>query len=176
MTAPKSIGGAYSWVWNDLPLGVMAGPPRLEWQLNGQPITDDQYGGSAVDAIYLGGNLFVDVVLQEFDNAAVQRLLESMAGGASDFGAVGAIGCDMDSMVTLNPTLSDAAAGKLLATSLGSCIPASEQYYRFMRAFIALPSRLVFSLGAELRQLPLRFQAFPFVESGTAYWFRRNAS
>lgn len=153
------IAGPYIWKWGNLALGVIEDAPRIEFQLNGEPITADAIGGGAIDSIYQGMTATIDFVFQEFNAAGV---IAALKGGASNvLGRWDDLGC------SINDKRSDVLWGAAFpgAACLSGVAGAGKHFLAF-RAGIATGIPVSWLMGGRLRQVPIRFNLAPYGRVG----------
>jgi len=154
------IAGPYTWTFNSNSLGIMEDAPALEHTNAGANISGDNLGDSIQDSVYRGGNLFVNVVLQEWDLTACQEAFAPWAT-AGDKGLVGQPG-----------KLFSSWAAPLIGTVVTGTT-ATPALVNFKKAVIAPGFSVQQLLGTRLRQLPIRFLILPYADaSGVNRWYQ----
>lgn len=146
----------YFWWYEAKPLGVIDDAPELSWQLNGQEIRADAYGGQPIDWILLGATARIDMVFSEFNNEAVQDILNAPTGRFGqimDPAGSGGIGC----AYAVN------GAGVLLGTAIGNCY--HWNWWTAYGAIMSPESQVLISLGSRLQNVPIRFELLPYVRT-----------
>lgn len=149
------VSGTYDWQYNGVSLGVLATPPRLRFSFSAEEVRGDNMGDTIQALINRGGSLYMDLVFEEWDNAAVQAVIWPFAG-AADFGHMGSplraipsypsIGCPL-----VAQTLAAIAAS-------GSC--ATPAYWGF-QALLAPGQDVTWAMGSTLRMVPVSMLVFP---------------
>ena len=153
------IAGPYTVTYNSLALGILEDAPSLEMTGSVDPIVGDNYGDSVQDGVYRGGNLFFDMVLQEYN----------AAGAAAAFWPYAALG----TMGQVGRMISSMAQGLVFTAVAGTTASALPATITAPNTILApnFPVRLLF--GSRLRNVPLRFQCLPYYDSGATAnrWF-----
>lgn len=161
------IAGPYTVAYNALALGILEDGITLEATQSTEAITGDNLGDSIQDAVYRGGNVFLDMVLQQFDAAGAQSAFWPYE--FANWGNVGQIG-----------TLSSDWSKPLVLTSVAgtSAVPAVLTVPNVILA-PNYPVRMLFA--SRLRNVPIRFQVLPTPRSSgdpdpyEQRWFKEGA-
>lgn len=142
------IAGPYTVTYDSNALGIMEDAPRMELTNEGDAIVGDNMGGSVQDGIYRGGNMFMDIMLQEYDAAGA-------AGAFWPFhtafnGALGVIGVTWASLA------------KAMVFTAVAGTNATPSPITFNKAILAprFPVQMLF--GSRHRNVGIRFQLLPF--------------
>ena len=151
------IAGPYTVTYGGNALGVIEDAPALEMTASVDPISGDNLGDSIQDGVYRGGNLYFDMVLQEYN----------AAGAAAAFWPYGALGV----MGQVGRLLTAVDAALVLTAVAGTSASATPATITATNAVLApnFPVRLLF--GSRLRNVPIRFQLLPYTDSGAIKWF-----
>lgn len=152
--------GPYTATWNASALGLTDGPIRLQKSIFGQPIKCDRYGQTTVGGIYLGQDVFVSLIIKEW-NSTIRGIIFNHSGGATGFGDAGLIGRPMEE------TSSGLSAQLVLTAVTGT--PAATHGPATItapRATLAEGQNLEFLLGNVERNIPLIFRLFPAETTG----------
>lgn len=150
------VCGQYTVTWNSVALGIMLGDsglPVIEGSNTGEPVGNtDTYGKSMIDAIYQGGNFFASMTCAEYKTGSIAAWWPFSTLG--QMGVIGRLYYGLSQALVLT-----AVSGTPAASSPAS-ITASK-------AILApgFSSRLIF--GPTLRNVPLRFQLFPYLVGGS---------
>ncbi len=152
------VAGPYNANYNSASLGVTQDGWELEYTFAGDPITGDNLGDSVQDHVYRGGNVFWSSVLQEWNLSSVKLAYWPFH---TIFGRVAEVGCNV--LIAS----SGMAAGLVLSVPAGSACRAASAgpttiTVRHAIHAIGTPIRQLFA--ARLRQVPIRFQAYPYVD------------
>jgi len=154
------ISGPYAWSYNSFTLGVMNDAPRLRFSNSVDTIVGDNLGDTIQDGVFRGHNLYVDLILNEFNAAAAQ---EAFWPYANTFGRIGQVG---DRLLTY--------AKRLEATAIDPTIVVPT-YLRMERAILAPGFEMSLLYGSRHRNVPLQLLCLPFVESGVTYLYNSIA-
>lgn len=144
------VSGPYEWSayigaeW--LTLGVIEDAPQLRFSEASETITGDNLGDSIQGIIYRGGNMYLDMVFQEYNLDAVKRLIWPWGDPVGsthkvDAAANPAVGC-LRSGVPLR--------GQKVA---GGC--AVPDLYWAKNAMLAPGFDISYLLGSRLRNVPI---------------------
>lgn len=162
------------------PLGLI-GPEgiRFSKSVSGEPITSDQYGKDTIlDAVYSGGNLYLEFTLLEANLAAVKNLAHPFSGAPSStttalFGQEHELG---------NPgSLWSAGCSSLVITPVAGTLAYAETtpVRTFSLCALAMGHTLdMFLKSGTIKTLPIRMVAFPFSDGGSPakmVFFTRSA-
>lgn len=150
------IAGHYTVTYNAQTLGIVEDAIQLEITPAVDPIVGDNYGASVQDGVYRGGNCFIDMVLQEFNATGA---LDAFWPFADTFGKLGVVGTLLSSF---------AAALVLTAVSGTTATPATLTADKAVLA-PNFPIRTLW--GTRLRNVPIRFQLLPYLDTGVDYFF-----
>lgn len=139
--------GPYSATLNAVALGLTEGPMRLSEELYAEVIRADKYGQATLDAIALGKDSFISIILKEWTTGA-QNAIFQLAG----VGATGLIGRNLSDI-----------AQSLVLTALAST-PAAVNgpvTVTASKAVLAPGYRREILLGNVQRNTPIIFQLLP---------------
>lgn len=150
------IAGPYTVTYNSNSLGVIEDAPQIEVTPSVDGIVGDNYADSIQDGVYRGGNMYCDMVLQEYNAAGA---LAAFWPFADAFGKLGQVGTLLSSF---------AAALVFTAVTGTTATPATVTADKAVLA-PNFPIRLLF--GSRLRNVPLRFQFLPYLDTGVDYFF-----
>ncbi len=152
------IAGPYVWTYGGAALGSMEQTPILEWVPSQESIVSDQYGDTIIDGIYRGGNMYMTLVLNEYNAAGA---LAAFHPQSATLGAVGTPG-------VLMSTFSAALVGTAIAGTNASTNPAT---WTATGAVLAPGNNIQLLFGTRKRNVPIRFILFPFSSGGNQVFF-----
>lgn len=147
------ISGPYAWTFGGRPLGTLEVAADVNIRKLGRPIVADAFGGQQIDHIQVGLTGTIDMIFQEADAPGVELLLATFSGGK--FGQLGKLGC---------PGL-EASANVLCGERLSIAECASPAVVIAYRAAIPPDYDIRMLFGSELRNVPIRFQLYPYERS-----------
>lgn len=144
------IAGAFTVTYGGSTLGEAQEGFTLEHFVNKQLITGDNEARTPQDAVYQGSEVFVEMVLNEWNASGVASAMWPYNGTRGDNGTVG--------------VLDSATWGALVLTSVSGTSAnglSSEQQFTANQAILAenFPVRVL--LSPTLRTVPLRFRLYP---------------
>lgn len=141
------IAGPYTVTYDSNTIGIVEDAPSFEVTPAIDPIVGDNMGDSVQDGVYRGGNFFVDMVLQEYNQAGGKAAFWPYH---ATFGVIGVLG-----------TLLSSYAKALVFTAVAGTT-ATPSTVTFTKAVLApgFPVRTLW--GTRLRNVPIRLQALPF--------------
>ena len=142
------IQGAYSATWNALDLGNTVSGFELSYMSQARPVTFDAVGETPIDMLLSGMAMVVDMVLAEYDAAAIATM--SWPWNA-DRGVMPIAGT---SLFTL--------AKPLVLTSCLTIDPATITFHKTILS-PSFNTRVLFS-GTQPRYLPFQLYVFPIKE------------
>ena len=148
------IAGAYDVNYGGSSVGSISDGITIEHFVNKQLVTGDNFGSTPQDAVYQGGECFVEFTMMEYDNGFA---LDAFWPYDDAYGTLGVVG-RMDVASTLYKVL------LLDHTSLlGTGTTAATQPTTLTadRAILAegFPVRMLFGVG--LREIPVRLRLYP---------------
>jgi hypothetical protein len=150
------IAGAYSATWNSLSLGQAERGYRILRPGTGEaaPIRGENYGmGADQDAVFIGGNCFIEVNLLEWNAAAIETLINNVTHGR---------------VLTPGQLLSGIWQPLVLTRiASGSVVNATPAVRTFNRVCLAQGQQLAELMAAQLKVLPLRLQAYPYLNGSS---------
>lgn len=141
--------GPYSATLGGNVLGLTEGPIRLSEQLYAEVIRADKYGQATLDAISLGKDSFISIILKEWTTSAVNAIFQ----GATPMGSTGLIGRNL-SDIAQSLVLTALASTPAAANSPGVTITAPK-------AVLAPGYNREILLGNVQRNTPVIFQLLP---------------
>jgi len=151
------IAGAYSWTYGAASLGVVEDACQMEVTPVVDPITGDNLGATIQDGVYRGGNMYLNMVLQQYDAVAAKAAFWPYA---DTFGKTGIVG-----------TLISAYAYALVGTKISgpNAVPTNitASYAVLAPGF---PISMLF--GSRHRNVPVRFLLLPFTYNSVNYFWR----
>jgi hypothetical protein len=143
------VAGGYAATWNSLAVGQCADGFRLSHSFFKRLVTGDAMAEAPQDAVYRGAEMFLQMVLIEFNAAAIYSIMWPY-GSYLDPGTVGRM--DVKSALAKTLTMT-AIAGTPAASS-----PASLTLELTILAE-GFPVELLFA--PNLREIPIRLRAYP---------------
>lgn len=153
------IAGPYNWTFGGQSLGVVEDAPRFTARLDTIVVTGDNLGGTIQDVLHRGGNLYMDMVLQEYNAAGAPNAFwpnePPAVSGIDDVGVTQQswIGCAR-------------TTAQLIGTKVaGSC--AYPEVWTAPQAVLAPDYDISFLMGSRLRNVPISFLLIPTVVGGT---------
>lgn len=166
------IAGPYTATWTAptfaaQALGITQDGFELEWVMHGETIKGDNMGDSIQDGIYRGGDVFLNVVCEEFNAAALYGASGTNAQAfnpASDtFGQMGQSGI-----------LFSALAGILALTRVSALTGAVPTTLTANKAILANGHVLRTKMASRLKMVPLRFLLLPYTSGSDVIWFANS--
>lgn len=161
------VAGPYRVTYAHDYLGITQRGVELEYTFHGETVQGDIIGDSTIDSVYLGGDVFANMVLQEARLSGVRRLAWPFAisAGIVQEGVIGRVGRLATDLA--EPLLLTARAGTSAASEgpLSISIPLS-----LLAANTAV--RILYS--SRHRNVPVRLQAFPYKSQSAEdflHWF-----
>jgi hypothetical protein len=143
------VAGPYRATFNGVDLGVTQRGFELEHTFLEEIIQGDHLGESAVDSVYLGGDVFVNAVLQEADLNSVRAAIWPFSTVEGRVGRVGR-------------TYVDVALPLVLTVLTGSrAATAGPNTITLPLAVIAGGNTIRRLYGSHLRNIPMRWRAYP---------------
>lgn len=185
------LSGPYFWSFGPIdhttgtqPLGVVEDAPTFRMAREADPITGDNLGAAIQGIVDRGGNLFIDMILQELDADAVLRAWwpydpaaavapASNAGVPVQLGRIGITGTGAGTgrqIGRLTPTF-ELRGDKILNPG---DLPTTDRFMtllRFQAAAIAPGFDVTQLLGSRLRNVPMSFLCQLFLDgTDTVFW------
>ena len=158
---------------NYLPLGIIEDGVEFEDPKEGDPIVGDPQGGTVVNGVSRGQNVFCSFIISEVDSAAASYLFwpEQMTVISSTnflntwgiHGQAGRLWSSLASSLLLirrGSTAADVALGTPLTTATPQIIRA-----RYAQVAEGFPLRMLF--GTRHRKLPMRMRWLPYTASNS---------
>lgn len=154
------IAGKYDVTYGGTTVGQTDGV-RIGWRMHGQPVTGDNFGDSVQDFIYRGADVWISMVLMEYNQAQAREAFWPYAvdGGEPDLGLTGTIG-------RLNSGLTQALVLTALAGTPAAASPAT---ITVDKAILAPGHQIQLLLDPNLRTVPIRFNCVP--QGSPTEWF-----
>jgi len=150
------IAGPYSLTYGAADLGIVEDAIRQELTATVDVVRGDNLGDSVQDGVYRGGNMFLDMVLQEYNAAAAP---DAFWPWNAVEGVVGAIG----------RLMSGVAAALVLTKIAGSTATPSTRTYG--KVVLAENYPVSMLLGSRLKNVPLRLRCLPYKPASDTVWF-----
>jgi hypothetical protein len=147
------VRGAYTATWNALDVGNTELGFRESYQHRGREINFDAVGETPVDTIFTGVSMFVDMVLQEYDAAAIEDLRwpwHSVPG----------------QMFPAGDSLWELARPLVLTSCRTGTNPQTKSFYK---AILATDFDLDILYSHRERPLPMRMRIFPLKYNAAGY-------
>lgn len=139
--------GPYTWYYGGVYLGIVEDAPRFRFDYSDEIITGDNLADAVQGQITRLGNLYVTMMFQEIDNAAVK---DAFWPNDSDLGVVGNVG-SLRALKVLNaiPQFTD-----------------NHPYtgFRADKTTLAPGHSIEHFLGSRLAQVPVTFLCMPYVD------------
>ena len=151
------IAGTYTATLNGNTLGVTEGGFEIENINFGERIIGDNLGQSMQDYVYQGGDVFISMVLEEYNAAGAAAAFWPWAVWGT-IGQVGRLATAVGTALVLTDVAGTAAAGLPASISVTKAILAPGFSVRQL-------------LATRLRKIPLRLQALPQGSAGSETWF-----
>lgn len=157
---PTFVAGPYNAVYNSGAAWITENGVEMERRAYEDPIRGDNLGDSIQDGVYRGGDCYINVTGQRYDDANIQTALWPYS---ATLGLVGQVG-RLKSAINGSFIINSPAAG----TTANTIGPASITWGS---AGLApnFDVRLLFA--ARLRNVPLRFACLPYTITGSTGWF-----
>ncbi len=161
MAVETFIAGAYTSTYNSVGTGITADGYTLDQQSSAEMIDDtDVYGQSAIDAIYRGGNCFITFTSNAYK-----------AGSITPFWPWGALGVMSTTSAPIGRLATDVASAHVLTSTANTPAAAAPASLTASEAILAPNNNASLVFSSKLRQVPVRLQYFPYVDSTTIRWF-----
>lgn len=189
----NAIAGDYVWSFGtgqpaaaDL-IGITADAATFRMEWSAEEVRGDNLGDTIQDGIYRGGNCYLELVLQEWNKAIIQKLLQPVIGVTGDVGIdqdtlggglaeefgllTRSLGSSGEVNVGSMGCLWSRNSAELIGRPVGQCarsIPAEAPATQInaQRAVLAPNFPIEYLMGSRLRNVPIRFLCLPF-ESAT---------
>ena len=162
MAIETLISGRYSSVYSAVDTGIAEGGYEIDQGGSAEVIDEsDAYGGSAIDFIYRGGNVFCDF-----------RSLAYKAGSIAPFWPWAALGTLLTAAAPLGRRASDIAVSHVLSAVPNTPAQLTPATLTGPLAILApnFSAKLLFN--SKLRTVPVRLMYLPYdVGGGTIKWF-----
>lgn len=165
MALDTIIAGRYSGTYDAVDVGITQNGYELEQGSSAEMVDEtDAFGGSAIDAVYRGGNVFCT-----FESKAYK------AGSITPFWPWGAMGVLLTAAAPLG-RLASAVADAFVLTAVAATPAAAAPATLTGTLAILAPNqsaRLLYS--SKVRNVPVRLQFFPYdATGGTFRWFAQT--
>ncbi len=147
-------------------LGIIEDAPRVEFTNSSTPIVGDNLGDAVQDMVYRGGNMYIDLVLQQANLDAVKKAFWPYANGSGTYGEFGEMGVVGQIMGT--------RARSIHFTEINSTTTATPTTIAFDYTVLAPGFPLAMLFGSRLRNVPLRLQCLPYRVDNAAGNDERN--
>lgn len=157
------IAGPYTVTYNAVDIGITEDGAELEHTYYSELVRGDNYGDTVQDGVYRGGDCFVSMTLQEWDNAALHAAMNPFGSGAVPSGLSGQVGRLMTTLA--KPLVLTPVAGTTAATATVGATNART--FTAAKAILAENFPIRFQFASRLRRVPLRFRILPV--TGTWY-------
>jgi hypothetical protein len=155
------IAGRYTGTFQAVDVGITSNGYELEQTSSAEMIEESDYlGGSALDAIYRGGNAFL-----MFESLAYK------AGSIAPFWPWASLGILASTTLPIGRRASDVAGAMVLTSTPNTPAAAAPATLTGPSAILApnQSARLLFN--SKLRKVPVRLQLFPFVNGAAVQWW-----
>lgn len=153
------VAGPYNTTFNGGAVWITENGVELENRSYADPIRGDNLGDTIQDGVYRGGDCYVNVTGQRYDDANISAAFWPYAA----HGIIGQVG-RLQTAVGGTLLINSPAAG----TTANSIGPASVQW---SEAVLAPNFDVRLLYATRLRQVPLRMQGLPFEHGGSIKWF-----
>jgi len=148
------VSGTYDWTYNGVSLGTLADAPRFRFGFTAEEVRGDNFGDAIQALINRGGSVYLDLVFQEWDNAAVQAVIWPFSNTLGYMGT--ALGADSGTSAIGCPITGE----PLVATAhANSC--ATPSVWTFPKAILAPGTDVSWLMGARLRNVPVSLLILP---------------
>lgn len=153
------IAGGYAVLLGGSTVGQIQDGCLLEQTLNGEPIRGDNYGDTIQDFVFRGGDVFMNMVLTEYNATAAKTAFWpwSTTWGKIDDGVIGKLGTAL-------------AAVLLLTAVSGPSAASAPATFTANKAILApgFPVQMLFA--PRLRTVPIRLQLLPYNETTNQFF------
>jgi hypothetical protein len=155
------VAGRYTSTYSAVDTGIAEEGYNLEQGSKAEMIAQsDAYGESAIDAIYRGGDVFVDFLG-----------LGYKAGAITPFWPWGALGVMLTAAAPLGRLASAVASAHVLTAVANTPAAAAPASLTGTLAILAPNTSARLLYNSKLRKVPIRLQYFPYDSAGTVKWF-----
>lgn len=162
MANPASlvIAGEYTGTWNSNAIGLTEDGFNITWSFSKEEVMADSYGDTVLDAVYRGGNMFVEFTCKAYRAAAIAGMIWPYS---ATFGAVGIVGqMDVNSSLAKSLVLTD------IAGTPATTFPAD---WTFHSTILDNEHEVAFALNNRHRVIPIRLRCYPTDVSASIRWF-----
>ena len=156
------IAGPYNWNYDGQSLGVLADAPRLRFSFTAEEVRGDNLADTIQALINRGGSMYLDLILQEWDNTKAQLLMWPFSAtrgyiGTATLGEAGfaAIGCQI--------------SGKVLTATAAASSCASPSYWGFPNVVMAPNQDVSYLMGSRLRNVPISLLVLPVISTAAGH-------
>lgn len=162
MALDTFIAGRYSSTYDAVDVGITEGGYELDQGAAGEMIDEsDAFGGSAIDFIYRGGQVFMDF-----------KCLAYKAGSIAPFWPWGALGVLLTAAAPLGRLASDVAKAHVLTSVAATPAAAAPATLTGTKSILPPNYSAKLLFNSKLRTVPVRLQYLPYdATGGTFRWF-----
>lgn len=159
MALDTFVSGRYSSTYNSTDTGITESGYELSIQSSADVIDEsDAYGGTALDFVYRGGNVFM-----EFLGLAYK------AGAITPFWPWGAMGVLLTGPAPLGRLASNVAAAHVLTSVANTPAAAAPASLTGTKAILAPGYDAKLLYNSKLRKVPIRLQYLPYDATGGVF-------
>jgi hypothetical protein len=161
MALDTFIAGRYTGTYNAVDVGITDQGYELEQTSSQEAIEEsDAYGASFIDGIYRGGNVYLQFLCKAYK-----------AGSIAPFWPWGSLGVMATAAAPIGRLASAVAKATVLTAVANTPAAAAPASLTASLSILAAnsPAKLLFN--SKLRQVPVRLQFIPSVDTGTVTWF-----
>lgn len=164
MALDTIIAGRYSGTFNAVDVGITQNGYELEQGSSAEMVDEtDAYGGSAIDAVYRGGNVFLT-----FESKAYK------AGSITPFWPWGALGTMLTAAAPLGRLASAVASAMVISAVAATPAAAAPATLTGPLAILAPNQSARLLYNSKVRNVPVRLQFFPSNSAGTVTWWTQT--
>ena len=150
------IAGPFTATYGGNPIGVMEDGIELEFVNSQEEVIGDNIGTTIQDTVWLGGNLFLNIVLSEYSATGIKALIWPQHATLGNIGVIGQLGTNFDAAFVATPITGTSA----------------NLTYTFASTILAPGFDVRIPLKARLRKIPIRILVLPENVSAEIYrWF-----
>lgn len=164
MALETLVSGRYSSTYNAVDTGVSEGGYELDQGASGETIDEtDAFGGSVIDFIYRGGQVYMDF-----------RSIAYKAGSVTPFWPWGALGVMLTAAAPLGRLASDVAMAHVLTSVANTPAAAAPATLTASKAILPPNYSAKLLYNSKLRTVPVRLLYLPVAVSTDIKWFTQT--
>jgi hypothetical protein len=153
---------------------IGAGGVREIMRIEGEEIPVDLLGNTIVDAVHMGGQCFLEFILEEIGYTQCQKLINPFSNTVGNDLELGVPGTFMSAKAGATKLWPVAGSSAAAQTNLVSGVSGAYRTYDLTSLAPGFEIGKLFS--TRRRALPLRMRVFPFLDSGVYRFGRLTTS